>query len=175
MAAQDVPTSGGGNVKPPSDGPTQEETQTATAAAAALASANLALLHKETERVSKKQKISVAKTTETIDGMLEEVRRARSHLAEISEPGDRRAVVDDLHASLNKANYASQVRNAEKTLGSCSVFAIIVNIVSPGSLSRCCLVFFFFFRGLTRCHRRPNLSVLSRARSRSRTSRWAPR
>ena len=113
MAAQDQPTSGGGgggNVKPPS-GPTPEETQTATAAAAALASANLALLHKETERVAKKQKVSVAKSAEAVDGLLDEVRRARSRLAETSEPdGDRRAVLDDLFASLNTANYASQVR-----------------------------------------------------------------
>ena len=116
MAAQDQPTSGGGggNVKPPS-GPTPEETQTATAAAAALASANLALLHKETERVAKKQKVSVAKSAEAVDGLLDEVRRARSRLAETSEAdGDRRAVLDDLFASLNTANYASQVRYMKK-------------------------------------------------------------
>ena len=101
-------------MKPPSDGPTPEEMQTATAAAAALASANLALLHKETERVVKKQKVSVAKATEAVDGLLDEVRRARSRLAETSELGDRRAVVDELYASLKTANYASQVREREK-------------------------------------------------------------
>ena len=101
-------------MKPPSDGPTPEEMQTATAAAAALASANLALLHKETERVVKKQKVSVARATEAVDGLLDEVRRARSRLAETSELGDRRAVVDELYASLKTANYASQVRDRER-------------------------------------------------------------
>jgi hypothetical protein len=123
MAAEDVPSTGGGNVKPPSDGPTPEETQTATAQAAALASANLALLHKETERVAKKQKLSIAKSNEAVDGLLDEVRRARSRLAETSDQGDRRAVVEDLHASLSKANYASQVRRGERA----QLFLVVIS------------------------------------------------
>mmetsp|Transcript_30733 Transcript_30733/g.77000 ORF Transcript_30733/g.77000 Transcript_30733/m.77000 type:complete len:539 (-) Transcript_30733:103-1719(-) len=106
--------SGGGNVKPPSDAPTAEETQTATAAAAALAVAHLALLHKETERVAKKQKVSAARSHDVIDEMLEQVRAARGRLAQTSgaEPGARRAVVGQLYTALNNADHTAQLASS---------------------------------------------------------------
>ena len=57
------PSASGGNVKPPPD-IDPEDTATLRDALAAAAAANLALLHKETERVAKKQKISVEKSEE---------------------------------------------------------------------------------------------------------------
>lgn len=48
--------------------------------------------------------------SQVIDALLDEIRRARSKLAETSTPAERRGVVGELHASLTKADYASQVR-----------------------------------------------------------------
>lgn len=111
--------SGGGNVKPPSDGPTAEEVRTATAAAAALVTANLALLHKETERVAKKHKAHVSASEAAVDGALAIVRRARSRLAETSDRGERRDVLDEMHASLIEADYASQVGERDPPTAAC--------------------------------------------------------
>jgi len=83
--------------------------ENASAAEAAAASkqafenaANLALLHKETERVAKKQRVCLARTDECIMSLLAEIRGARSRVINLPE---RHA----LRHSVQEKNFAGQL------------------------------------------------------------------